>query len=48
MNPSLLRHGVFPLLDAFNRTRIGQVLAFLEASNWRDGLRSRFGNQYGA
>jgi phenylacetate-CoA ligase len=35
VNPSLLRHGVFPLLDAFNRTRIGQVLAFLEASQWR-------------
>ena len=35
MNPTLLRHGVFPLLDAFNRTRIGQVLAFLEASQWR-------------
>ena len=31
----LLRRAIFPMLDGLNRTRIGEVLAFLEQSQWR-------------
>ena len=32
--PRLLRHGIFPLLDRLNRTRVGRELSFLERSQW--------------
>src|SRR5207244_5912161 len=35
MYPTILRNGLFPVLDALNGTKVGQVLRFLEGSQWQ-------------
>src|SRR5437879_2977342 len=35
MYPTILRQGLFPVLDALNGTKVGPLLRFLEGSQWQ-------------